>query len=319
MKLTMSKFKFLNTNIFKITIIVSCFLFIYFFFNENEKIFNIIKNTQYKNSVFVIFLSILLIFFYSLLTFITLSDICKIKIPIKKWFLVYFNSQFLNSIPFFGIFYRANQLKKFNLNYDKFFGMYIMITWLYFFSLLFVTSIETFIFFNETSFKGINISLIFIVISLIIILFPYLFGKILDKIIEKFQLSEFFFFSRLQKLINLFILSSINKKFLVRFFKIFLIIHIIELLLITTLISSLQENIFFKDAYIIFVGMQLIDTVNLVPQNILISEIGIGFLVQELKYDFELGVLIKLYLRFIIFFSSIFLAIIYNIYYRIFK
>ena len=294
--------------------------FIYlFFFNENEKIFNIIKNTQYKNSVFVIFLSILLIFFYSLLTFITLSDICKIKIPIKKWFLVYFNSQFLNSIPFFGIFYRANQLKKFNLNYDKFFGMYIMITWLYFFSLLFVTSIETFIFFNETSFKGINISLIFIVISLIIILFPYLFGKILDKIIEKFQLSEFFFFSRLQKLINLFILSSINKKFLVRFFKIFLIIHIIELLLITTLISSLQENIFFKDAYIIFVGMQLIDTVNLVPQNILISEIGIGFLVQELKYDFELGVLIKLYLRFIIFFSSIFLAIIYNIYYRIFK
>ena len=65
--------------------------------------------------------------------------------------------------------------------------------------------------------------------------------------------------------------------------------------------------------------MQLIDTVNLVPQNILISEIGIGFLVQELKYDFELGVLIKLYLRFIIFFSSIFLAIIYNIYYRIFK
>ena len=116
MKLTMSKFKFLNTNIFKITIIVSCFLFIYFFFNENEKIFNIIKNTQYKNSVFVIFLSILLIFFYSLLTFITLSDICKIKIPIKKWFLVYFNSQFLNSIPFFGIFYRANQLKKFNLN-----------------------------------------------------------------------------------------------------------------------------------------------------------------------------------------------------------
>ena len=115
----------------------------------------------------------------------------------------------------------------------------------------------------------------------------------------------------------MFIISSLNKKYIKEFLKIFLFIHLIELLVIIVLVNSLQTDIILKDSYIIFVGTQLIDSINIIPQNIFVSEIGTGFLVQELNYDFELGVLIKLYLRFLIFFSSIFLAISYNIYNKI--
>tara|TARA_B100000579_G_C22847900_1_gene865520 strand:- start:3512 stop:4468 length:957 start_codon:yes stop_codon:yes gene_type:complete len=309
----MKKTNFFSSNLFKLAIIFCCVLFIYNFFHDNEKIYNIIINADYKNSLIIILLSIFLICLYSLLTLTSLRDICKIKISSQKWYLIYFNSQFLNSIPFFGIFYRARQLKKFDLNYDKFVGMYIMIKWLYLSSLLFVLGIETLIFFYNVSYFNIKIFYIFFSLSLLIISFPYFFGKTFDNLIERFNLSDYFIFSRLKKLLNLFIISSLNKEYIKKFLKIFLFIHLVELVVIIILINSLQTDIGIKDSYIIFVGTQLIDSINIIPQNIFISEIGTGFLVQELKYDFELGVLIKLYLRFLIFFSSIFLAIAYNI------
>mgnify|MGYP001330066080 CR=1 FL=1 len=74
----------------------------------------------------------------------------------------------------------------------------------------------------------------------------------------------------------------------------------------SALISSSQRNI-------------LIDTFNILPQNLIISEIGMGFLTDRMNFDFELGILIKIYLRFIVFFSSVFLAILYNIYHLLFN
>ena len=65
-------------------------------------------------------------------------------------------------------------------------------------------------------------------------------------------------------------------------------------------------------------GNTLIDTLNVVPQNLVISEIGMGILTDKMNYDFEFGIIIKLYLRFIVFFSSVFLAILYNIIYLLF-
>ncbi len=313
----MKKINLFNSDLIKLIIILGCLFFIYTFFHENEKIYNIIINAEYKNSFIIILLSIFLIILYSLLTLTALRDICEINISSRKWYLIYFNSQFLNSIPFFGIFYRARQLKKFNLNYDKFVGMYVMIKWLYLSSLLFMLGLETLIFFYDVSFFNIKIFIIFFALSLFIILFPYFFGKILDKLIDRLNLADYYIFLRLKKLLNLFIISSLNKEYIKKFLKIFLLIHLVELLVIIILINSLQADIVLKDSYIIFVGTQLIDSVNIIPQNIFISEIGTGFLVQELNYDFELGVLIKLYLRFLIFFSSIFLAVAYNIFNKI--
>ena len=60
-------------------------------------------------------------------------------------------------------------------------------------------------------------------------------------------------------------------------------------------------------------GNTLIDMFNLLPQNLIISEIGLGLLTDQMDFNFELGVLIKIYFRFIVFFSSVFIAILYNI------
>ena len=143
--------------------------------------------------------------------------------------------------------------------------------------------LKHFIFFNDVSFFNIKIFYIFFSLSLIIISFPYFFGKIFYKLIDKFNLADYFVFSRLKKLLNLFIISSLNKKYIKKFLKIFLFIHLIELLVIIVLINSLQTDIILKDSYIIFVGTQLIDSINIIPQNIFISEIGTGFLCTRIK------------------------------------
>ena len=82
--------------------------------------------------------------------------------------------------------------------------------------------------------------------------------------------------------------------------------------------TGLRLEINFYKSYLIFVGMSLIDTINILPQNILISDIGYGFITKYAEEDFQLGVMTKLYLRFMIFISSIFIAIIYNSYINIF-
>ena len=61
-------------------------------------------------------------------------------------------------------------------------------------------------------------------------------------------------------------------------------------------------------------GNILIDSFNIIPQNLVVSEIGLGLLTNQMNFNFELGVLIKIYYRFLLFFASIFIAIIYNIF-----
>tara|TARA_B110000240_G_C13045247_1_gene260934 strand:- start:37 stop:378 length:342 start_codon:yes stop_codon:yes gene_type:complete len=113
----MDKFK-----IIKFLIIILCLFFIYEYFNDNQKITKIVQSISYDKILTVMTLSILMVFLYAYLMLNILRKLYYINIPTNKWLLIYFNSQFLNSIPFLGIIYRANQLKKFNLNYDKFFG-----------------------------------------------------------------------------------------------------------------------------------------------------------------------------------------------------
>ena len=123
--------------------------------------------------------------------------------------------------------------------------------------------------------------------------------------------------SRFQKLIQLFILNIFDYKIVRSFLVIILFIHILEFIVISELIQTLENNINFKQTFFIFFGTQLIDSLNLVPQNLVISDIGFGILTDKLNYDFELGVLIKIHMRFIIFFSSISMAILYNIYLKL--
>ena len=83
--------------------------------------------------------------------------------------------------------------------------------------------------------------------------------------------------------------------------------------------SGLKLDISLRESYSFFIGMSLVDSINFLPQNILISDIGYGFVTKYLEEDFQLGVISKLYLRFMIFTSSILIAIVYSIYFNIFQ
>ena len=47
-------------------------------------------------------------------------------------------------------------------------------------------------------------------------------------------------------------------------------------------------------------GNILIDAFNIIPQNLILSEIGFGILTNQMNFNFELGVLIKIYFRFLL-------------------
>ena len=299
--------------ILKVLIVFICLVFIYKYIKDNDSIINIIINANYTIFLFIILLASLLIFLYSKLLLITLTDLCKIKIPKLKWYLIYFNSQFLNSIPLFGIFYRAAQLKKFNLNYDKFLGIYILISWFFLFLSLLFFSIETFFILKNFKLFDFNLSLLLLLLSLFILFIPIVFLKFVKLIISKLNIKDNYFVNKSDKLVNLFLISLSNKVFLKNFFLIFFLIHFLEFFILTLLFSSLQGNIGFENSYILFMGNTLIDMFNLLPQNLIISEIGLGLLTDQMDFNFELGVLIKIYFRFIVFFSSVFIAILYNI------
>ena len=140
-------------------------LLVYFLFINILKIikniYNIVINANYSKLSFIIFVVSIIIFLYARLLLITLTKLCGIKISNQKWYLIYFNSQFLNAIPLFGIFYRAIQLKKFNLNYDKFFGIYIILNWFFVFLSLFLFSVETYLVFPDIKFLKVNLYLYF--------------------------------------------------------------------------------------------------------------------------------------------------------------
>ena len=304
----------MKTNLLKILIVTICLFFIYNYIVDNNKITQIILNTNYKTILYITLFSSIVLTLYSQIIYLTLVMVCKIKISYKKWFLIYFNSQFLNSIPLFGIFYRAAQLKKFNLNYDKFFGIYLMINWLFLFLSLIFFSLEIFLLFGNIEIININLSLILFFIGVFFLFIPIVSLRIIKYFIHKYFLNSNLLIIKIEKLIDLFLNSLKNKLFLKYFLILFAVIHIIEFLILNFLINTLVNNVTLDNVFIIFMGNVLIDTLNILPQNLVVSEIGMGLLTTKLNYNFELGVLIKIYYRFVVFFASVFIALLYNIY-----
>jgi len=303
----------------KILLVFMCIFFTYKYFNDNQKIAKLIYNINYNKILILITLAITMVFLYAYLMLSILRKLYDINISTNKWLLIYFNSQFFNSIPLLGIFYRANQLKKFNLNYDKFFGIYIMINWFWLFLCLFFFGIESIFVFDTVSFFNGNITIILLSLSLIFFSLPLIFAKAIKFLMKKDFFKKKLFFIRLEKLIDLFLSALKNKNFLKNLLVIFLGIHIIEFFIITQLVTSINNSVTFDQSYLLFMGNTIIDTFNVIPQNLIVSEIGMGILTDKMNYDFEFGIIIKLYLRFIVFFSSVFLAILYNIIYLLFN
>jgi hypothetical protein len=278
---------------------------------DNQNLIYNIFNFGFIKILKIVLFCILSILIYSKLILITLRHICSLKISNRKWNLIYFNSQFLNSIPFLGILYRAKQLKSLSLSYDKFFAVYLMITWLYLFFTLLIISFEMLIFIPDYKFLDINSYYLTFICGVFVIISPLVFIS-LFKLIFKEYLTNKNYLSKLNSLLLIFDIRKYENHFLRKFILFFIFLHILEFLIFFELMTGLKLEMSFYKSYLIFVGMSLVDTINILPQNILISDVGYGFVTKYVEEDFQLGVITKLYLRFVIFISSIFIAITYN-------
>ena len=292
---------------FKLFLIVLCLIFIYLNLKESQNIIDGITNFGLIKISKIILLCMLTIFIYCKLILITLRHLGNLKILNRKWNLIYFNSQFLNSIPFLGILYRAKQLKNLNLGYDKFFAIYLLITWLYLFLSLLVISFELLIFIPDYKFLFFKLYYLTSTCGIFIIILPLLFLKLIKLMFTKY-LTKNNYLSKVKILLTIFDITKYDAKFVKNFFSLFMLLTFFELTTGLILEISLYKS------YLFFIGMSLVDTINILPQNILVSEIGYGFVTKFIEQDFQLGVISKLYLRFTIFVSSILIAIIYNIY-----
>ena len=303
---------------FKLSLIVVCLIFIYLNLIENQNIIDNVFNFGLIKVFKIIFVCTLSILIYSKLILLTLRHVCNLKILNNKWNLIYFNSQFLSSIPFLGILYRAKQLKNLNLGYDKFFAVYLMITWLYLFLTLLFISFEMLIFMPDYKFLNINLYYLTFVCGIFIIILPLIFLKLILFIFKEY-LTNKNYLSKIKILLSIFDITTHKAEFLRKFIFFFIFLHIFEFLIFFELMSGLKLDISLRESYSFFIGMSLVDSINFLPQNILISDIGYGFVTKYLEEDFQLGVISKLYLRFMIFTSSILIAVVYSIYINIFQ
>ena len=303
---------------FKFFLIISCLIFIYLNLRGNQDIIVNIFNFGLIKIFKIILLCVLSILIYSKLILLTSRYLGNLKILNSKWNLIYFNSQFLNSIPFFGILYRAKQLKNLNLGYEKFFAIYLLITWFYLFLTLLFISFEILIFMPDYKFLNTNLYYLTFTCSIFVITLPLIFIKLFYFISKKYLINKNYL-SKVKILLSIFDFTKYKAKFLRQFIFFFIFLHIFEFLIFFELISGLKLDISLYKSYLIFIGTSLIDSINILPQNILISDIGYGFVTKYLENDFQLGVMSKLYMRFVIFTSSILIAIVYSIYANTFQ
>lgn len=299
-------------NYFKLILIFCCFIFIYYNLNDNDNFIVSFLNLKLSDILIISLLSIFSIIIYSKLILLFLRYFSKLEISLSKWNLIYFNSQFLNSIPFLGIFYRAIQLKKLNVDYKIFFIIYMMINWIYLTLTLLIISLEIFIFIPNYKIFDISGYYLTFFSGLILIILPMIISFCLS--LTSSNIFNQNYILKLNYFFSFFDVRKFKLKFILILISLFICLHVIELIIFFKLTVLVKPNITFINSYLIFIGSAIIDSINVLPQNILFSEIGYGLVTQNLEQDFSLGVVIKLYSRFIIFNSAILIAIIYNVY-----
>ena len=98
--------------LFQFTVVSICFFLIIKIISDEKKFVDIFFDLNFYKFLPSIFISIFISLLYSKLIFDILLSTTKIKIIYRSWIYVFFNSQFLDTIPFAGFFYKAVRLKK---------------------------------------------------------------------------------------------------------------------------------------------------------------------------------------------------------------
>ena len=104
--------------LFQLIIVFVCLVIISQIIVEEKKFLEIFLNLNFYKFFPTLILSFFITLCYSQLILNILNLTTGIKISQRKWLYIFFNSQFLDIIPFTGFIYKAMRLKKFNLSFN---------------------------------------------------------------------------------------------------------------------------------------------------------------------------------------------------------
>ncbi len=278
---------------FQTIIIIICLLLIFKILFEEEEIKNILINLNFYKFLPCILISVFITLFYSQLIFNIILATTKIKISSRKWLYIFLNSQFLDTIPFAGFFYKAIRLKKYNLEYKYFLYSYLfiftvwIILYLFFFS---IDSLLLFFFFENNDYLLLSIICILLATLTLFLI------KLLNYILIKLNFKKKIFIKL--KLLIFFIKKNILKKKTSKIFlKYGIMIHLFEFVLYVIVIDFLQLDLSIRTIFVIFFVNSVIDFFPLTPKNIGFSELITGGLLSFIGFNFTSGVILKLFVR----------------------
>ena len=205
---------------------------------------------------------------------------------------IYFNSQLYNFIPFLGFFYRAFRLKKFNLSYSNYLYSYLFINWQFFIAFLSLFTLEIvffYFYFEEIIFLKLLIFnvFIFLIINIIVILF--------SKIFIKYNLANLFNSHILN--LSVFLNKNFNLFNLKYFFKVSIIIHLLEFIIFYFISLCLNMNLELYQIIIFFILITIIDFFPITPQNFGFSELSLALIMTNFGFSFTEGTLLRLLVR----------------------
>ncbi len=285
----------MKSNIYKLfqyVVIILCLALISKIILQEKEIVKILFRLDFYKFLPAILFSMFITLFFSQLIYNTLLLTTDIKIDQRNWLYIFLNSQFLDTIPFAGFFYKALKLNKFNLDYKYFLYSYLFIFVFWIIIYLFFFTIDTEILaIVYKDIKYFYLSIVFLFLSLSLFFGIRLFKKILDRINLKqyifVKIKDFVFF--------------LNKNLTIKSTKVFLkygvLIHIFEFILYIVIVDFLNIDISFKTIFLIFLINSIIDFFPITPKNIGFSELVSGSLLNLIGFNFTTGVLIKLFVR----------------------
>lgn len=277
---------------------------------DEKKYLDIFFNLNFYNFFPSLFLSIFISISYSQLIFNILLSTTKVKISQRSWLFVFFNSQFLDTIPFAGFFYKAVRLKKFNLAYSQYLFSYlfIFVCWIILYCFFFFVDISVYSFFSK-NLDYLHYGFIFLTVCILSFFLIYLFNNF----INNFNFKKYIFL-QIKELINFIKLNIFKNKNIKIFLKYGSLIHIMEFLLYFVVIQFLGLDIDFRAIFLIFLVNSIIDFFPVTPKNIGFSEFMSGLLLNLIGFNFTTGVLIKVFIRISSLLSTTILFFINNLY-----
>lgn len=296
----------------RILILSAAVLLIYYNINLEKNIF---LSFGKININYFIFVYILILFLTHLQIFVQLESFYQLKmkkIGFKKYSRIFFNSQIISFIlPHSGAFYKAYQLKNYNLSYKDFIGINLLLAWFYLFYYMIFYSFEVLIFgkniFNNYYLIVFGLGIIF---SLFIFGLPFIYKKFINLNFKNILISKIY------NAITYIAMLPINIKN-INFYKFLsfcgLINHILSFVVIYLLFLALDIKINFSIIIIFFIVNSFLDQIPITPKNLAISELVFGLVSVNVGFTFEFGVIIKLILRLFFFINLVTLTILYNI------